>query len=97
MMADRAYILMVDGTERPIEPANGTDFDLDELYAGIGDGCECITVHSLNDGRIMVVDDDGYSSGKATNPAASVLAYNLYQAESGIVGNVIVCADDMVR
>lgn len=65
-----AYVLRHDGTERPIEPANGTDFTLEELYAGIGEGCDCVTVHGLIDGRIMVVDDDGYSKGKETNPAA---------------------------
>lgn len=91
-----AIVINVDGSERPLVPKNGSDFTCQELYDAIGD-CDCISLHQLPDGRFLVVDDDGYSRGKETNQAASVLAFNIYQADLGIVGNVVVCGNDQIR
>lgn len=95
----KAYVINLEGDRLPIEPANGSDFTLNELYAAIGDGCECITIHRLESERLMIVDDDGYSKNKPTNVVATMLAATarFAMAERGIVRNVVICADDQIK
>ena len=52
-----ALLLYPDGSEVIIQPKNGHDFSLDELKSCIGGGW--IELVYLDDGRIMVIDEEG--------------------------------------
>lgn len=92
-----AKIIKVDGTVENVEPENGSDFSLSELYRHI----DCTTVERLPlQGRQwMWMDEDGKINGSAYNPMASGL-WGLYKpagyADQYIHGNVLICADGEV-
>jgi hypothetical protein len=66
-----AIIITPNGTTQEVEPKNGTDFQRDELQRIVGGGSEIIT---LDDGRIMVVNESGKLSKLPHNDAATLLA-----------------------
>lgn len=55
-----------------IRPANGSDFDLYELYRYTNGGP--IEIIALPDGRLMVCNEEAKLSDLSENPRASVLA-----------------------
>ena len=74
-------------------PKNGRLFELDELQ-GIVDGY--IEIIRLNDGRMIIADEDGKSKCKAVNiPATNIMRRDHYTTDY-IVGTAIVCDADMV-
>jgi hypothetical protein len=87
---NQAYIIKVSGEKIPVEPKNGSDFQLDELKAAIGGGY--IETVPLPQDRIMVVDEDGKRKGMATNVSAS----ELYRTD-WIVGDVLVCGRNQLK
>lgn len=89
----RAYILKVSGEEVPLEPKNGTDFQLVELQAVVGG---CIEIHYLPDDKVIVLNEEGMREKLPVNPAATVYAHNLFNL-NGILGDVLICDSDMIR
>lgn len=94
----KARLLKVSGEVMEIEPKNGTDFKLDELYKHLQ--CSLVEVINLNQDDIMVVDGEGkWASNNVINVNATVLA----QENRAIVfwdyvaGNAIVCNRKMIR
>ena len=94
----KAKLLKVSGEVMEIEPKNGTDFKLDELYEHLQ--CSLVEVINLNQDDIMVVDEEGkWASNNVINVNATVLA----QENRAIVfwdyiaGNAIVCNRQMIR
>ena len=74
-------------------PKNGKTFALTEMQEIIGGYVEPIR---LNDGRMIIVDEDGKSKGKAVNiPATNILRRDHYTTDY-IVGTAIVCDADML-
>lgn len=49
---------------REVEPANGTDFQLTELYTLLN--CRTIDIIQLSDKHLMVLDDEGRLAKKTT-------------------------------
>lgn len=97
----KAIIMKTDGTETEVMPKNGTDFKLDELQnivkgKGPGGESDTITIVPLRDGRIMVANDEGKLIGLKHNSKASTL-YLQAGGVSNIVGDVLVCDENMVR
>lgn len=74
-------------TVTPRDPAHG--YRLEELYAHTG--AECIEVVYLRDGRIMVVDEEGFLKSKSINAIATRMA------GYPIVGDVLVCDDGAIQ
>ncbi len=69
----KAKLLKVSGEVVEIEPKNGTDFKLDELYEHLQ--CELVEVINLNQDDIMVVDEDGkWASNNVVNVNATKCA-----------------------
>ena len=88
-----AKIIYTDKEAEDYTPKNGKTFELAELQ-GIVDGC--IEIIRLNDGRMIIVDEEGKSKDKAVNiPATNILRRDHYTTDY-IVGTAIVCDADMI-
>ena len=75
-------------------PKNGKTFALTEMQEIIGGYVEPIR---LNDGRMIIVDEDGKSKDKAVNiPATNILRRDHFTTDY-IVGTAIVCDADMIE
>jgi len=66
-----ATILYPDGRHEEVEPANGTDFKLDELRHIVGGNIEIVP---LKDGRIMVCNEESKLLDRPRNDQATELA-----------------------
>ena len=89
-----AKIIYADKEAEDYTPKNGKTFKLAELQ-GIVDGN--IDIVRLNDGRMIIVDEDGKSKDKAVNiPTTNILRRDHYTTDY-IVGTAIVCDADMVE
>ena len=89
-----AKIIYTDKEDEDYTPKNGKTFALTEMQEIIGGYVEPIR---LNDGRMIIVDEDGKSKGKAVNiPATNILRRDHYTTDY-IVGTAIVCDADMIE
>ena len=89
-----AKIIYTDKEAEDYTPKNDKTFELAELQ-GIVDGC--IEIIRLNDGRMIIVDEDGKSKDKAVNiPATNILRRDHFTTDY-IVGTAIVCDADMLE
>lgn len=94
----KAKLLKSSGEVMEIEPKNGTDFKLDELYKHLQ--CSLVEVISLNQDDIMVVDEEGkWASNNVINVNATMLAQENQAIIfwDYIVGNAIVCNRKMIK
>ena len=94
----KARLLKFSGDVMEIEPKNGTDFKLDELYKHLQ--CSLVEVINLNQDDIMVVDDEGkLKANNVINVNATMLAQENQAITSWdyIAGDAIVCNRKMVR
>lgn len=89
-----AKIIYTDKEAEDYTPKNGRTFELEEMQEIVGGYVEPIR---LNDGRMIIVDEDGKSKDKAVNiPATNILRRDHYTTDY-IVGTAIVCDADMVE
>ena len=89
-----AKIIYTDKEAEDYTPKNGKTFALTEMQEIVGGYIEPIR---LNDGRMIIVDEDGKSKGKAVNiPATNIMRRDHYTTDY-IVGTAIVCDADMVE
>ena len=89
-----AKIIYTDKEAEDYTPKNGKTFALTEMQEIVGGYVEPIR---LNDGRMIIVDEEGKSKDKAVNiPATNILRRDHYTTDY-IVGTAIVCDADMVE
>ena len=89
-----AKIIYTDKEDEDYTPKNGKTFELTEMQEIVGGYIEPIR---LNDGRMIIVDEDGKSKDKAVNiPATNILRRDHFTTDY-IVGTAIVCDADMVE
>lgn len=89
-----AKIIYTDKEAEGYTPKNGKTFALTEMQEIIGGYIEPIR---LNDGRMVIVDEEGKSKDKAVNiPATNILRRDHFTTDY-IVGTAIVCDADMVE
>ena len=89
-----AKIIYTDKEAEDYTPKNGKTFALTEMQEIVGGYIEPIR---LNDGRMIIVDEDGKLKGKAVNiPATNILRRDHYTTDY-IVGTAIVCDADMIE
>lgn len=93
----KAELFKTNGDVVEIQPKNGGDFTLDELYEHIG--CRSIDILRLDTKRLMVLDDEGKLAEKEVNSNATMIAdvSGVIPLWDCIVGDVIICDNDMVR
>lgn len=89
------YIIRQSGDVEIIHPRNGEDFDLEELQKAV-DGL--IDIITLNNGKIMVVNDEGKFT-KGLNPCATFMAHIHHSIAMSdyVAGDVVVCPSEMVK
>lgn len=98
----KATVYEADGRVFEIEPNDGKHFTLKEMQGIVGG---TIDIQRLpKDGKIIIVNDNGFGEGLPVNEKASeVWRRNYPIAEyphnnlEQLVGNVIVCDDSMVQ
>ena len=89
-----AKIIYTDKEDEDYTPKNGKTFELTEMQEIVGGYIEPIR---LNDGRMIIVDEEGKSKDKAVNiPATNILRRDHYTTDY-IVGTAIVCDADMIE
>ena len=89
-----AKIIYTDKEAEDYTPKNGKTFALTEMQEIAGGYVEPIR---LNDGRMIIVDEEGKSKDKAVNiPATNILRRDHYTTDY-IVGTAIVCDADMIE
>jgi hypothetical protein len=91
----KAQVIKVDGTIVEVEPKNGTDFSLEEMYEHTGSSM--VQFVNSNDGRFMIVDEEGRLFGKEINTAATEL-YSLGEHPGyELVGDVLICSPEQIK
>lgn len=90
-----AKIIQPDGSCRTVQPANGTDFSLDEMQKIVGGDIELVY---LNDTEIMVVNEEGKIDGLEYNDVAtSIFRNNHPGADDFIVGCALLCPGVQIK
>jgi len=84
--AATAVLIKADGTTTPVRPRTGSVWTLDELQAFVGGYIEIV---NTNDGRAMVLHEEGKLKGGVVNDRATDLYQ--YGDHDLIVGDVVVC------
>ena len=84
-----ATLLKVDGIRTEITPKNGTDFQLEELQKYVGGYIEVVR---LNDGRVMIVNEEGKLYFERNDEATAIATdhHALFDGDY-ICGNVVIC------
>lgn len=90
----KAILIKTTGDETEIEPECGQYFGLRELQNYVGGYIE--VVH-LEDGRLMILNEEGNLLGLPQNKIATVMAHNAATQRNGIVGDVVVCDDNQME
>lgn len=89
-----AQLYRADGTVEDFpEPANGTDYALQEMRTAIGGGY--IQIVETRDGRMMVIDEEGKLKQMRLNVAATELY--IHGAADPIAGDALVCDPGQIK
>ena len=90
-----AEIIKTDGTRQPVQPANGSDFTLEEMQSIVGG---CIELVELDGDTTMVVNEEGKLITLSFNLEASRIFCAHHPASKDfIVGDVLVCNNNQIR
>lgn len=89
-----AHVYYPNGDFQETQPNNGTTFELEEMQEIVGGYIEIIR---LNDGRVIIVNEDGLSLNLPVNIEATNILRRDHSTTQYIVGNAIVCDVDMVE
>ena len=88
-------IIKTDGTRQPVQPANGSDFTLEEMQAIVGGYIELV---ELDGNTTMVVNEEGKLIPLSLNLVASRIFRAHHPASKDfIVGDVLVCNNIQIR
>lgn len=90
-----AQVIAPDGTTTEVQPVNGSDFKLPELY--LHTRSTIVQMIDMPDGRVMWMDEEGKMNGKQANPTATALVAKWLMAGDYIAGHALVCTKRMVR
>lgn len=97
---DRAFVFMVDGTKRYVEPKNGKDFKLAEIKELLGmDEDSSVQFVPLTSKRMQLwCDEDGIGKKLPTNSVATMYcAVDVIMGPDGVQGNVLICEPGMIE
>lgn len=89
-----AHVYYTNGDFQETQPNNGSTFELEELQEVVGGYIEIVR---LNDGRVIIVNEDGLSLNLPVNIEATNILRRDHFTTDYIVGNAIVCDADMIE
>lgn len=87
-----AQFIKSNGSEVELKPENGKHFSLEELQGCVGGLIEIV---ESNDGRLIVLNEEGKLNELPINRKASAL-YK-YAGHDIIVGDVLICNKNQIR
>lgn len=88
-----ARLIEPGGSNKEVEPANKT-FSLQEMYEYVG--CEIVEFVYMNNGNVMVIDEEGKNNAKPLNSEATqIVQHNLFPGDY-IAGNALVCSPNEI-
>lgn len=91
-----ARIIKTNGEIIPVDPKNGTDFQLEEMQEIVGGYIQLF--YLMNDeGEVIVMNEEGKFEGLPVNDKATELAESLLYDGDFIVGDVLVCTNKQIR
>ena len=88
-----AELIKDTGEVTEIEPENGLNFKLQELYKILN--CRLIELVGTKDGRLIILDEEGKLQNKSINTKATKL-YK-YGERDVIVGDVVICNNKQIE
>lgn len=91
----RAMLYREDGDSQLIDPINLTDFKLDQLYEVLE--CDTVEMVYLDGKEVMLIDEEGKFSKDYNDKATEIFRKHHPDSRDYIVGNAIVCPDDMFQ
>lgn len=92
----KALFIPVEGEIKEIEPKNGSDFELKEVYELLNiEYVECVYVPNDYD-KIMLVDGEGLFT-QTINERASAFCSDCYQSPCSIFGDVLVVLNNQFK
>lgn len=91
-----ALIYRASGDVENVEPKNGTDFQLEELQA-IVDGWIEIKFLRDDEGRVMVLNEEGKLRNLPYNERATMLYRKFVYEHDFIVGDVLICDKSQIK
>ena len=89
-----AKIVYPDKDSEDYTPKNGSTFELEEMQKIVGGYIEIIR---LNDGRLIIVNEEGLLQGLSVNIEATSILRRDHSIAQYIVGTAIVCDADMIE
>ena len=89
-----AHVYYPNGDFQETQPNNGSTFELEELQEVVGGYIEIVR---LNDGRVIIVNEDGLSLNLPVNIETTNILRRDHSTTQYIVGNAIVCDADMIE
>ncbi|MGN1156869.1 MAG: DUF3846 domain-containing protein, partial [Agathobacter sp.] len=89
-----AKIVYPDKDSEDYSPKNGRTFELEEMQKIVGGYIEIV---HLNDGRLMIVNEEGLLHGLPVNIEATNILRRYHSTTQYIVGNAIVCDSYMIE
>ena len=89
-----AEIIKTDGTRTATTPANGEYFTLEEMQAAVGGMVEII---ELDDKQSMILNEEGKLLDLPYNEEADEIFHQHYSTLDYIVGDVLLCENELIR
>ena len=88
----QSVIIMASGSIKKVNPANGTDFSLDELNKFVDGYIEVLHIED----KLLVCNEEGKLNNLPYNAKATCLI-NAAGIKDYIVGNVLFCDKDKIK
>ncbi len=87
-----ATLIKVNGVKKTITPGNGKKFELEEAQKLVGGYIQIIY---LDNGEVMILDEEGKLKGYPANQTASFIALSrgAIHLTDYIVGDVVICKE----
>lgn len=88
----QSVIIMADGLQKKVDPANGTDFSIDELNEFVDGYIEIVHIGD----KLLVCNEEGKLKNLQYNATATCLI-NAAGIKDYIVGNALFCDKDKIK
>lgn len=85
-------LVKTNGEEQDIAPANGSDFELKELYKLLD--CSLIEVIRTPDNKLMIIDEEGKLNNKERNRKATKIMEGAIFVSDWIAGDALIINDN---